>query len=170
MAFLKIIRGTHAELAQENRILDEHEMAVETDFEGTVRVDDNVMKIGDGVTHYNSLPQFNARAPYDLARQVDGKPASGAVILRIVARLPFTLSATAHQGFAATGATAQTDFTIAVNGVSKGVLRFAASGTVASVVGGTEASVAIGDVITLTAPSQDSTLADVTFTLAGTVA
>ncbi len=108
-----------------------------------------------------------ALIPYDLACQITGKPDSAAVVLRFVAPRAFTLSAAGQQGKAGTSATAQADFIVAVNGVTKATLRFAAAGTAISVVGGTAATIAAGDVITITAPTQDATLADIGFTLAG---
>ena len=107
--------------------------------------------------------------PYDLACQVTGVPDASAVILRFIADRAFTLAASGQRGTAGVAATAQTDFVVAVNAVTKATLRFAASGTTITVVGGTATTIAAGDIVTITAPaSPDATLADLGFTLAGT--
>lgn len=116
-----------------------------------------------GVTATTSIP-------YDLSCQFVGVPAASAVGLRFPAVRAFTLAASGQQGIAGTAATAQADFVVAVNGVTKATLRFAAAGTTASVVGGTAATIASGDIITITAPAgADATLADIGFTLTGTL-
>lgn len=106
--------------------------------------------------------------PYDLACQVVGAPTASAVVLRFIAIRAFTLSASGQRATAGTGATAQTDFIVAVNGVTKATLRFAIAGVTITVVGGTAATIAAGDIITITSPaSPDATLADIGFTLTG---
>lgn len=111
---------------------------------------------------------YRDQVPYDLACQITGAPASSAVVLRFIAPRAFTLSASGQRGTAGTAATAQTDFIVAVNGTPKATLRFAAAGVTITVVGGTAATIAAGDIITITAPgSADATLADVGLTLAG---
>lgn len=108
--------------------------------------------------------------PYDLACQVVGIPSASAVVLRFIAVRAFTLAASGQRGTAGVAATAQTDFIVAVNAVTKATLRFAAAGVTISVVGGTAATIAAGDIITITAPgSPDATLADIGFTLTGTM-
>lgn len=80
----------------------------------------------------------------------------------------FTLAVTGSTGIALTAATAQTDFLVKVNGVTKGTLRFAAAGTVASVVSPTSTSIASGDLIQIIGPvTPDITLANVGFNLKG---
>ncbi len=108
--------------------------------------------------------------PYDLSCQIVGKPGVSAVMLRFIADRAFTLAASGQKGTAAVAATAQADFIVAVNGTTKATLRFAGAGTTITVVGGTSATIASGDIITITAPgSQDATLSDIGFTLAGTL-
>jgi hypothetical protein len=167
---LFIVRKTAAEFTAENPVLPENHLAAETDFEGTTRVDTGKVKLGDGVRHYADLPYFNQSAPYDLSRQITGKPASSALVLHFVAVRAFTLAATGHAAVAVEAATAQTTFTIAVNGGTVGELVFAAAGNTATVVGGVQTPVEAGDTVTITSPSQDATLEDITFTLFGTVA
>lgn len=107
--------------------------------------------------------------PYDIACQVTGKPDSAAVLLRFIAVRAFTLLAAGHKGTAGTGAAAEADFILAVNGTTKATLRFAIAGVTITIVGGTTASVAIGDIVTLVAPTQDAALSDLGFSLAGTL-
>ncbi len=105
--------------------------------------------------------------PYDIAFEYSGLPEAGELRQHIAAR-PFTLSASGQQAEALAGATAEADFLVKVNGVLKATLRFAAAGVSASIVGGTQTSVAAGDVVSVTAPaSQDATLADIAITLKG---
>lgn len=103
--------------------------------------------------------------PYDLATQVTGKPESSAVVLRFVAIRSVSLAATGHKCSAGTSATAQSDFVLAVNGSSKGTLRFAAAGTTCSIVSGATAAIVAGDVVTITSPTQDATLSDIAFSV-----
>lgn len=106
-----------------------------------------------------------AGVPYDIAFEYSGAPDSDE-LRRHVAVRPFTLQETGHVANAATGATAEADFLIKVNGTLKATLRFAAAGTTITVIDGTETAVAIGDVVTCTAPnSPDATLAYVAITL-----
>lgn len=165
---LFIVRKTAAEFTQENEIIPENMIAAETDFEAGVRVDTGKVKLGDGSRHYNDLPYFNSSAPYDLARQVSGKPSTGALVLQLVAVRAFTLSADLHRAISRVAATAQADFVIKKNSDTIGTIRFAAAGTVATIVSGVETSFVAGDVVTVTAPTQDATLEDIAFTLYGT--
>lgn len=111
---------------------------------------------------------LRTQVPYDLSCQYIGVPGASAVGLRFVAVRAFTLSASGQQGTAGTAATAQADFLVAVNGVTRATLRFAAAGTTITIVGGTATTIAAGDIILITAPaSPDATLADVGFTLTG---
>lgn len=70
---------------------------------------------------------------------------------------------------AAVAATATTDFVVAKNGTPFATLRFAAAGTVASVVGmASDMAFAVNDQLSIQAPSvADATLADIAFTFAG---
>lgn len=121
------------------------------------------------VTALGFTPIPITSVPYDLACQVDGAPANSAVVMRFKSPRAFTLAASGQQGVAQVAATAQADFIVAVGGVTKATLRFAAAGTVPSVVSGTVTTIAAGNIITITAPaSADATLADIVFTLPGT--
>jgi len=117
-----------------------------------------------------TLSYTGAGVPYDLACAVVGVPDASAVVLRFVAVRAFTLSASGQRGTAGVAATAQADFIVSVNATTKATLRFAAAGTTITVVGGTAATIAAGDIILITAPaSPDATLADIGFSLTGTL-
>lgn len=108
--------------------------------------------------------------PYDLSSQIDGVPTSSLKILHYVAIRSMTLSASGHQCFSVIAATAQTDFVIAIDGVSKGTLRFAAAGNTCTIVSGASDTITSGERVTITAPaSADATLADITFTLSASL-
>jgi hypothetical protein len=71
-------------------------------------------------------------------------------------------------GFASVAATAQTTFTIAVNGSTIGTMVFAASATTATFTLTGATSITAGQVLTVTGPATaDATLANVAFTLFG---
>ena len=103
---------------------------------------------------------------YDLSPFLNGVTTPNQLIWKIKATRAFSLVITGSQCSAETAATAQTDFLITVNGVTKGTLRFAASGTTCTVQSATPTSIAIGDVIRLIGPATpDATLAFVSFTI-----
>lgn len=117
---------------------------------------------------WDHIPKTEAsEIPYDIGFEYSGVPDADELRRHVAAR-PFTLQSSGHVANAVTGATAQTDFLVKVNGTLKATLRFAIAGTTCTVVGGTETGVAAGDVVSITAPaSQDATLADVAITLKG---
>ena len=109
--------------------------------------------------------------PYDVATFCAGKPDSSEMLLRFnyprAVTLPASLSGSRIT--AAVAATATTDFLLTKNGSTIATIRFAASGTVASVSGmASDVSFAVNDQLALSAPgTQDATLADIAFTFAG---
>ena len=106
---------------------------------------------------------------YDLAVDVDGAPAANQTVFRFVACRAFTLGLSASQGLAGVAATAQTDFLVTVNGVTKATIRFAIGGTVATIVSPTSTGIVPGDIVRIIAPaSPDATLANIAFTLDAT--
>jgi len=107
--------------------------------------------------------------PYDICSSVLGKPDAAATVFMLQSARSFTIPTnfTASQAKASTAATASSVFTIYKNGSSIGTFTFAASGSTA-VFSGAGASVVAGDLITIVAPgTQDATLANIAFTLAG---
>lgn len=106
--------------------------------------------------------------PIGIATSLVGMSIPNQEVLIFAANSSFTLSVTGSTAIAKTAATAQTDFLIKVNTVTKGTLRFAASGTVASVVGASSTSISSGDLIEIIGPaSPDLTLANIGFNLKG---
>lgn len=112
-----------------------------------------------------------AAKPYDVATFCVGSPASNEVLLRFNYVRAITLPAglSGSRITAAVAATATTDFLLAKNGSTIATIRFAASGTIASVTGmASDVAFAVNDQLSLTAPgTPDTTLADIAFTLAG---
>lgn len=109
--------------------------------------------------------------PYDVGTWCVGKPATSEKLLRYIYTRSVDLPANlvGSRVTAAVAATAQTDFDVLLNGASVGIIRFAASGTVATFVGFSAQSIVANDTLEIVAPSvQDTTLADISFTLAGT--
>jgi len=109
---------------------------------------------------------------YQLAGSLPGAPTSSQRVFHHLAVAAFTLpqNLTGSAGKAKTQASAGTDFDIQVNGVSKGTMRFAASGATASFIFTADVSVAAGDEIEIIAPaSADATLANIVWTLKGTL-
>lgn len=109
---------------------------------------------------------------YDIGGGCTGKPSASAVILRMPAVRAFTLptNLSGSQGKAGAAATASATFNIAKNGTNIGTMVFAASATTPTFTL-TATSFGSGDVLTVTAPSsQDATLSDLGFVLAGSMA
>ena len=112
----------------------------------------------------STLTTWN-NVPYDLGSTVVGKPTASEVIFRFRAVRAFTVQSTGHQIVAATAATSSAVFTIAKNTTTVGNVAFGAGATVPTVTI-SSTSFAIGDTLTITAPSVvDNTLANIDFTL-----
>lgn len=123
---------------------------------------------GAGNPTWAALPAI----PYDIAGAIVDKPTSGDTIFRFVATRAFTLSATAadHVFKAGTAATASAEFTVYRNASVIGTATFGAGSSSTTLASVANNSISIGDVISIDAPlSQDPTLADVFFTLTGSV-
>jgi hypothetical protein len=99
---------------------------------------------------------------------VTGLPATGAIVLTYVCPRAMTIP-TALAGSAAkanVAATGSTTFSLKKNGAAAfGTMIFAPSGTVAALAAATATVFAAGDILTITAPTQDGTLADIGFTV-----
>jgi 1-aminocyclopropane-1-carboxylate deaminase/D-cysteine desulfhydrase-like pyridoxal-dependent ACC family enzyme len=108
--------------------------------------------------------------PYDIYVFVQGKPTDAELVCRAVAAKAFTIPAggTGSQATSRVASAASKVFDLLKNGVSFGSVTFATSATGTYTIG-SSTSFAIGDVLTITAPATaDSTLEDVSLTLAGT--
>lgn len=106
--------------------------------------------------------------PIGLATMLVGLTTPSQQVYEYVANSSFTLAVTGSTAVAKIAATAQTDFVVKVNGVTKGTLRFAISGTVASVVSPTSTAIVSGDLIEIFGPATpDLTLSTIAFNLKG---
>lgn len=108
--------------------------------------------------------------PYDVAGYVVGMPDAQVTVLRVACARAFKLPAslTGSVVRADVAATAPAQFTMKKNGAAIGSFSFAASATSATFTFTQDVSFASGDVFTIDSPStQDSTLADIAFTLKG---
>lgn len=108
--------------------------------------------------------------PYDLTWMFPGMPAASAVLFRcpLARAVTFPPTMAGSQGVAGTAATAATIFRLRRNGTQFGTMRFAAGAKVATFTSASGAAFAVGDVLTITAPTTaDATLADVAGTLVG---
>ncbi|MGB5950246.1 MAG: hypothetical protein WBG82_13070 [Parvibaculum sp.] len=116
--------------------------------------------------------QDAADPPADLTGFRTGQPGADEVLLRvpIARRTRMKVNLAGSQGVAGVAATAQTDFDIRRNGTSFATMRFAAAGTTATFIAASETVLEPGQVLSVVAPTTpDATLADIGFTLAGTL-
>lgn len=111
-------------------------------------------------------------APAYVSGSWAGSPAAGQVIERYIFATPvnFPSGLAGSYGTAGTAATAAAGFTIAKNGLAVGTMAFAAGAASASFTMAAATGFAGGDVLTIVAPaSPDATLANLAWTLAGTL-
>lgn len=109
--------------------------------------------------------------PFDLTAFYPGVPPASALVTRVpVARaVTFPSGLTGSIGKASAAATAPTVFSVRKNGASVGTITFAAGATSATFSAASAITLAVGDLVSIHAPSTaDSTLADVGIVLAGT--
>lgn len=109
-------------------------------------------------------------AAYDVSLYVQGTMTNSELVLRLEAGRDFTIpaGATGSQASAGVASTGNVSFDLLKNGVSFGTVTFNVSATGSFTVA-SDTSFLAGDVLTITAPATaDSTLADVSITLAGT--
>ena len=110
------------------------------------------------------------QSSYDIAGYTSGAPTASQIVLRLpmVRQVVFDLNMAGSKGSASVAATASTTYNIAKNGVNFATMVFAIGGTSASFVAAAVTTLAIGDILSVTAPaSPDATLANVGFILAG---
>ena len=110
--------------------------------------------------------------PYDLAASLAGKPGASALVLIFTAprAVAFAGNLSGSKGTVGVNPTATATYTVSKNGSGIGTVAVSTGGVVTfTTTAGAAQSLAIGDRLTVVAPSsQDATLADVAFTLAGT--
>jgi len=112
----------------------------------------------------------SAAGPYVLGLTYDGSPDNSEVILRQKTVLAFSLPAslTGSYFYSEVAATGASTFTLKKNGGSIGTILFSSSATTGVATFSTSVSFAVGDKLTIEAPSSaDATLADLGFTLKG---
>jgi hypothetical protein len=113
-----------------------------------------------------------AAPPFDLGVFISGLPGGLEMVYQFVATRPldFPAGLTDSQGYAATApADATKEFDVQKNGSSVGTVSFAQSSQTATFTAASAFSLAAGDRLSIIAPaSQDSALADISITLAGT--
>jgi hypothetical protein len=110
-------------------------------------------------------------APYDVGGSVGGQPDAGETILRypFPRAVSFAAGLPGSRGVAGTAPAADATLDLRRNAVSFGTMTFAAASTTATFAVPSEVSFAAGDVLTVVAPTpQDSALADLGFSFAGT--
>ena len=130
---------------------------------------DATQALADAATAQSDV---NALKYYDMAGGFSGTGENNEIVMTFVAVRAFSLPSGAgiHKAFAGTAATASTTFTIRKNGTQIGTMVFAAAGTTATFSITSATSFAAGDRLTVVGPATaDTTLADVGFTIAGTV-
>lgn len=110
--------------------------------------------------------------PYDVAVGLSGKPGASALVLIFTAvrAVSFAGNFAGSSGTVGVNPTATATYTVSKNGSNIGTVAVSTGGTVTfTTTAGAAQSLAAGDRLTVTAPaSQDATLSNVAFTLAGT--
>lgn len=124
-------------------------------------------------TDSREIGAMTALTPFDVVMFFPGAPTASAIVAQVVAAralfFPGNLSGSA--GYGKTAATASTVFDVKKNGSSVGSITFAAAGTVPtfSTTSGAAISLSSGDRLEVISPATpDATLANISFTLAGT--
>lgn len=139
-----------------------------------VNTDTNLMFIYGDLSPTPVLPNILAAAgiSYDLSTYIFTTTTVSQECIRFKSPRIITWLAnfSGSTGSSRVAATAQTDFNVLVNAVSKGTIRFAAAATSATFIAASPVTVAVGDIITVVGPaSPDATLAGISLVLFGAV-
>jgi hypothetical protein len=121
-------------------------------------------------TDFSVVAEAGLSTPYDIGGSFVGKPSAGSIILRFPMPRPvrFLAGLSPSKGVAATAPTGAVSFLLRKNGAQFASMDFAAAATTATFTCTSNTDFAVGDVLTLVAPSTpDDTLADIGFALAG---
>lgn len=124
------------------------------------------LQVNAGATAF----EFKAK-PFDIGVFVAGVGINSQILLSLkVARAClFPAGASGSYAFATIAATGSTTFTFKKNGTSFATVVFAASGTTGTWTQASDATFAAGDILEIDGPATaDATLANISFTLAGT--
>jgi len=119
---------------------------------------------------FSVVAEAGVAAPYDIGGSFVGKPSAGSIILRfpMPRAVRFVPGLSPSKGVAATAPTGAVSFLLRKNGAQFATMDFAAAATTATFTCASNTDFAVGDVLTLVAPSTpDDTLADIGFALAG---
>lgn len=134
---------------------------------GGVKVGTGLAVDEAGVLSATAAPGGGGNDFYDITCSCPGYPAEGQVLLVLVAVRPFTVAATGHKAAALTLPTAAASFICRKNGTPFGTITLGTTGTT-TLTGFTATAFAIGDVLTVAAPTTiDLTLQDAGITLKG---
>jgi len=123
------------------------------------------------IVYYLGLHSSSVAAIYDIAGGSTGAPAANATLLTFAVVRDFSLPANLLGSSCVAGIAAAASTTISINknGVSIGTMNFAIGATTATFIL-TATYFVPGDILTVVAPaSPDNNLADIGFTLVGTV-
>lgn len=123
----------------------------------------------DGVIYARKNAAWVAINTYDIPLYIPDRPTTGMTAARIVAVRGFTLPAslTGSLASANTGPTASATFTLQKNGTAFATAVFTPGSTNGAFTAASDTTFAAGDVLRVLCPTQDTTLADISITLAG---
>jgi len=141
-------------------------------FSESLLADTDIMFIYGDLSPTPVLPNILAAAgvSYDLMTYIFTTATASQEVIRFKSPRVITWLAnfSGSTGSSRVAATAQTDFDVKVNGVSKGTVRFAAAATSATFIAASPVTIAVNDIVTVIAPaSPDGTLAGISIVLFG---
>jgi hypothetical protein len=143
-------------------------------FTESLAADSNIMFIYGDLSPTPVLPNILAdgAVSYDLAAYYPGVMGDGEIFMSFMMPRPVSWLAnlSGSYGNAGVAATAQTDFDVQVDAVSVGTIRFAAAATTPTFIAASAVDITAGQLVEILGPvTADTTLADITFTIYGTI-